>query len=1058
MYIRQLLAIASLLFFSISYADDTDLFIANLPTAAQPNVLFIMDTSGSMGAGAGTNSRMEVAKGAARAFVQSAENINISLMSFNSSSQGGKVDFASEDIDTGRQRAIDVINGYSADGVTPLNETLYEAYLYFSGQAPRFGGNSVSAARNGSNYRSPIVNECQKSSIVLFTDGYPFFDTDANGAVQSLVRGQSLPSGLSSSCSGEGGCLDELAWYMFNNDVRSGISNPQHITTYTIAGFGGAPPALLTSAANHGGGQFYEASNSSQLSQALDDILLRVNSESSSFSAPATSVSAFNSLETAEDVYYIVFRPDVSPGWRGNLKRYRLGDDNNLYDANGNLAIDPATGFFSEQAKSFWSSSADGKNVEPGGMAEHLTQGRPVFTSVTGDRNITLSSSGNRLHESNTNITSAMLGTVDDADTRSVLQWARGVDIDDQDSDGGTNDDRTGVGDPLHTQPYIITYYKNNDGSQVDKNIYFTTNDGFLHSVNTDNGTTEFSYIPSGLLANLKKYREGKVLPVVPEIGPTSNSQCVWNYQVPGSCVPVRWCKYEYQFGDIHLNQSCRLDRPPQSDGDCRWDYGAARCANGAYCEYRYQWGDFSLDQSCRLRGNLPPPPKEPEPDNAKIYGMDGPMSVWIADHNGDGDLLTGFRGSVDSGEHAYLYLTMRRGGSNVYALDITNRANPVLKWVIRGDRDFNHQVDSVTINPEFPELGQTWSKAMVTRVQWQGRERRVLLFGGGYDQDADTQSVIAANDIGRAIYMVDASTGELLWSAGSMHGNLRISEMAYSIPGELALIDINQDGLTDYLFAVDIGGQLFRIDINPNNTLPANFASGGLIARLSGNTAENARRFFEAPVVSLAKNREYLHIAVGSGTRPTPMNTAVNDRMYVIRDPNINNKPVSYRYSVGNIITESSLYDATANIIQNGSEFQKRTELARLEGSLGWYLRLGDAGEKVLVKATILNGVLLFTSFVPQISSNSCSPGVGLNYFYALDIEDGQGILDSQTLGTPTRRMLLKSKSLAPAPSVISQGGQMQVCIGSECLSGNNQPLQGIGKRTIRSFWRENR
>ncbi len=1051
-------------------ADDTELFVTDLPAEAQPNVLFIMDTSGSMNINTGPETcigisilkycyssgptRMDVAKNAAKSFIQSAENINISLMSFNRD-EGGKIDFASEDIDTGRQEATDVIDGYSPGGLTPLSESLYEAFLYFSGATPKFGSDSVSDALHGSKYRSPIVNECQKSSVVLFTDGAAYLDNNADGNIQALIRGKSLPAGLSDRCSGDGECLDEMAWYLLHHDIYGGIQNNQNVNTYTIAGFGSAPPDLLTRAANFGGGEYYEAGDENELTSALADIMIRVNSESTSFATPTVSVSAFNALETAEDVYYTVFEPTTGPDWKGNLKRYRLGDDNRIYDADGQLAIDPATGSFLDNARSFWSSAADGNAVGQGGVVDRISQNRPVFTNISGDNNVMLRGSGNRLHEHNFfYIPGAMLGVENFLEKMILLMWVRGVDVDDQDGDGSVTDTRTSIGDPIHTRPEAITYYKNDSGS-VDKTIFFTTNDGFLHGVNADNGNTEFSFIPTDLLGNQKVYREGRVMPVVPPAGPTSDSQCVWNYQMPGACVPARWCEERFEWGDIHFSQSCRLIPPiPQSDDDCDWDWSNARCANPDYCEWDYN-GHLVGNSVCDWNGKLAPVPPEPDPGPAKIYGMDGPMTVWVNDGNGDGDVLMSHNGSPDSGEHVYLYLTMRRGGSNIYALDITQRDSPILKWVIRGDLDKNNQVDSVSANPDFPELGQTWSKLKLTKVKWQGQERQVLLFGGGYDQDADTQSQIAANDIGRAIYMVDAETGTLLWSAGKTKGDLLLSEMEYSIPAELTLIDIDQDGLTDYFFAADIGGQLIRMDINSGNTWPGNFATGGVIARLAGN-----RRFFESPAVAIAENRQYLHIAIGSGTRPNPMGTKVQDRMYVIRDPNVYNKPAGYRYAGGSIITESSLYDATANLIQQGSDVQRSAELVRLESRHGWYINLEDHGEKVLSKAAIVSGVLLFSSFVPNISgANSCAPGTGLNYFYALNIENGGAVVNFDSIGnpgTPDRRMLLQSKALAPEPSIISRGNKTQVCVGTQCLPGDI--LQESGNRVKRTFWRENR
>jgi hypothetical protein len=42
--------------------------------------------------------------------------------------------------------------------------------------------------------------------------------------------------------------------------------------------------------------------------------------------------------------------------------------------------------------------------------------------------------------------------------------------------------------------------------------------------------------------------------------------------------------------------------RIPRSDEDCVWDYYSAMCKFPEYCEYNYHFGDLTLDQSCRLR------------------------------------------------------------------------------------------------------------------------------------------------------------------------------------------------------------------------------------------------------------------------------------------------------------------------------------------------------------------------------------------------------------------------------------------------------------------------
>ena len=965
-------------------ADDTELFVKTLPGINQPNVLLLIDTSGSMNADYGNRSRISIVQEAVRDFLNDAENVNISLMSFNSwsykkcvwrdpilglclkhfpvpywRSEGGNIDFASEDIATGRQGAINTVNGYSPNGFTPLTESLYEAYRYFSGQLPRYGTGSVSASKiNFFIYKSPIVSQCQKNSVVIFSDGDPQDDAGANGHIQIHIRGKSLPGGLSSRCAGHGGCLDELAWYLANHDIRPDLPGDQTISTYTIGGFG-VDRNLLVSTAYHGGGRYYESNSVGGLTRAFSDALTRVNAEDSTFAAPATSVSAVNALETAEDVYYVVFRPSSGPGWIGNLKRYRLGRDNILYDANGSPAIDPATGFFADTAKSFWSSSVDGKNVELGGMAEKLSQFRPVFTNTNGDTNVNLSSFANRVHESNSNITGAMVGGATIGALSAILRWGRGVDVGDQDNDGSVNDERNSIGDPIHTQPKVITYYKNKSGSTVDKTVFFTTNDGFLHAVNADNGTTEFSFIPQDLLVNLKTY---------------------WHY-----------------------------------------------------------WANNGVQ---------------------KVYGMDGPMTAWVHDAHGDGDVLSSNNGSVDYGDHVYLYLTMRRGGNNIYALDVTNRSQPVLKWVIRGDTDNDHHSDPTG---DFGRLGQTWSAPKLAQVNWNGSLRHVLLFGGGYDVAIDGHTTIQNSNIGNAIFMVDALSGQMLWRASNNNSDLNIADMQYSIPASLTPLDMDRDGAVDVFFVGDTGGQIFRFDINQSNSGAGNFATGGVIAKLAGNTTLDARRFFEPVAVALGKENRYLNIAIGSGYRPSPLSTDVNDRMYVIQDPYVASAPSNYGYVAGQPYTEANLYNATDNLLQQGTSAQRSAALSSLSNANGWYMKLEESGEKVLSKAVIYNGVLLFNSFAPLTSTPAvCLPVPGVNHLYAVNIENGAAVFNldgsgGSALDKADRRVFLNHPSLAPSPTIISRGSDgAKVCVGTNCLQNTFDQVDSLP--VIRRFWRENR
>ena len=79
--------------------------------------------------------------------------------------------------------------------------------------------------------------------------------------------------------------------------------------------------------------------------------------------------------------------------------------------------------------------------------------------------------------------------------------------------------------------------------------------------------------------------------------------------------------------------------------------------------------------------------------------------------------------GIVDAaaGDRVWIYFGMRRGGSTYYALDVTDRDNPRLRWKIGPS--------------ELPGIGETWSAPAIARVRVNGAtqngENLVLIFGG---------------------------------------------------------------------------------------------------------------------------------------------------------------------------------------------------------------------------------------------------------------------------------------------------------------------------------------
>lgn len=941
-------------------------------------------------------SRIDVVKSVANDLIASVSGLNIGVMTFNGY-RGGYVRKELVDVDgfdgnTSNKTILNnVINNINASGSTPLGETLYEAVRYLKGETPDYGRNNLSVASSldsDGSYKSPISNVCQvKNNIILLSDGIPTADYGQNNDIQRyLNRNDNIGEYLGSiyDCPPESygnSCLIEVARFAANNDLyndpdtASSADEAEQKQTAVLSTIGfKSDIQILEDAAAAGKGKYYQSNNVTELTQALQEITQTALEKSTTFVAPAVSVSAFNRLQHNNDIYYAPFKPSIDARWNGNLKRYKLSPDGDILGRNNANAIDENTGAFKTDAYSFWPTGTepDGNNPEKGGALNKLPQTRTIYTYLSDSiprSGVNLNATDHRVNLTNTLLTNDLFNASNDAEKQNYINWALGK-------------TRKFIGDPLHSNPVVVVYGKSSttdgNGNTVEKqdsSIFFGTNEGFLHAVNTDTGAEQFAFIPKQLLDNLKDYS----------------------------------------------NNTSTLKR----------------------------------------------------------YGLDGEITIIKNDLNDNGVIYDGNTLEETDGvkESVYLYIGMRRGGSDYFAFDITDRSNPKLMWQIKGGAG------------DFAELAQSWSRPVVGHVKTTAsngtnEKTQVLFFGGGYDTDQDNAFGRQVDDSGRSIFMVNAKTGELMWSAGPNNSdNERLAGMQYSIPAPLNAIDADGDGYTDTVFAANMGGEVWRFDLADtyDNSALANFGTGGRILDIvTDNSHANNRRFFAQPDVAVYAPRgkaPYFIIALGSGARPDPLDETTVNRFYMLKEYSPFTAPVG---SDGTTVTyttktESDLFDTTDNLIQDGSEAEMATAQSNLEGKQGWFITLAqitddnkvNAGEKVLASSTIVGGVLLFTTFSPELVDvqGQCKQVErGISRLYALNILDGSAAIDQNNDGVIEQvdreaNIKLSTTSALSEVQIIYQKDDNDitkpiVCSGPNCSDEILENIQLIQEE----YWREDR
>ena len=1034
-----------------------------------------------------TMSRLEIVVEAAKDLIDSVTSVNIGLVRFDTTgplidgsllsdsgsvrnNQGGPVSYPLIDVSDPANKTIlkGILDTYTDQGSTPLVETVTEALRYYRGEtvnfgAPWSGGNLSSHPLSQSNgsYISPIEYDCGENYMVVFSDGAPTADWDADSAVNNMIAGTAGDMGScdhgTSTYYGEDSCLDELANYMFLADhatdlLGNDLPGTQNITSYYISGFSAADDVLMNSAALRGSGGShgaYEASNPSEFAAVFSSIIADILQVNASFTSPAVSVNALNRLRHNNDLYFALFQPTRSPHWPGNIKKYRLettgldedGDgEPDLFIGDAHVpprnAVDEATGLFvadggegssQEGALSYWyldANDPDGDQTVDGGAAHRLydwdaatgydadSRQYRVYTYLNDYAPDATEFNGSgisliNLHEDNADpavtgedgihITKATLGfpdTYDDNEFLNRIMWARGVDVLDDDVDGDTAEGRPVMGGVLHTEPILVNYAIDDNGTPTDTDdtqtnvLFTTTNDGYLHILQSDDS------------------------------GATGKPRLEHSAIVPKQVLDG--------IDELYL--------------------------------------DSGSDVAYRLDSNI---------------------DIWRYEDESDGDddITTG------GNDHVYAYFGQRRGGNVVFAFDVTDPDYPELLWVIDPD-----MVPAGSSDPDvgpFQFMGQSWSKPKkhsILMANSSGNDlepRDIVIYGGGYDNNSDDVPDLDRDQdaFGSTIYIVDANTGELLWWAGhssfaaTVAPDFQDSDMQYGFAADIRIADVNGDRFADVIFASDAGGQVWRFDIanslNAGDSLDlSDRITGGVIADLQLDnpadfeTAQNNRRFYYAPDVAVVQNDDssapILTVSIGSGYRAHPLNETVNDKFFVLKYDDVISRPADELDSGGNVIADGydrvkihvgDLLDVTN--LNFAADPPPTLDVAESEAlyTKGWFIDLTDDGEKALSESVTVDGQVIFTTYTPPADDSNtgddqeCSGNQGSGKTYVVSVIDGAPVANLDEIGSSTELELtdrvfnLKVSGIPPRPKVIFpdiDGVSGKIIVGRELLPVN--------------------
>jgi type IV pilus assembly protein PilY1 len=222
-------------------------------------------------------------------------------------------------------------------------------------------------------------------------------------------------------------------------------------------------------------------------------------------------------------------------------------------------------------------------------------------------------------------------------------------------------------------------------------------------------------------------------------------------------------------------------------------------------------------------------------------------------------------------------------------------------------------------------------------------------------------------------------------------------------------MFDSNGDGDRDRIYVGDTGGQVWRVDLEPNITTTAGLIPKvRLFAQVSddANVAQRRKFFYRPDIVQVTDNiysntARYDLITLASGNRADPLNTDVDDIVVALRDRFVNSLPDSDGDGVADAdidgdgtddppLSLSDLFDATDFF--NAPTGDDLTGSNGLKQADGWYINLEANGEKGLAPPVVLAGRMFFTSYLPEgvVDTSTCTISEGTGRLYGVNLLTG--------------------------------------------------------------------
>jgi type IV pilus assembly protein PilY1 len=309
--------------------------------------------------------------------------------------------------------------------------------------------------------------------------------------------------------------------------------------------------------------------------------------------------------------------------------------------------------------------------------------------------------------------------------------------------------------------------------------------------------------------------------------------------------------------------------------------------------------------------------------------------------------------------------------------------------------------------------LGNTFGTPLIRRMHdgnW------AIIFGNGFSS--------ASGDAGIYIITINSETGGQTTYYLSTNTPGTANGIAY-----VSSADLDGDHVTDYLYAGDLNGNVWRFDVTSN--LESNWvAASAPLFTTQGGQPITTQLLVISSIVSGGSPRVLIEFGTGERTQITNLGPATyiggTQSVYGVWDWNMSEwnslspgsayaslaaSTAATGLSAPYTVNSSSLLQQTLTLNANGVTVDGTNIAICWQGSItacgtgtfGWYTNLPSASEQIIYNPVYFQGAFIVNSTIPANNlATSCTSNLDTGYTYVLNIANG-GVFTNTVNGVAT-------------------------------------------------------